>query len=107
MLLHRIRSEPSVTPDETGWKVGGRLHWAWVFARARMTVYSIQPGRGFKQAAAILGTDFEEFLVREGWCAYRGFTQAVHQSCVAHLLRRCREMIQAVGEGSTPATFRG
>lgn len=105
VLVHRIRSEPSVTPDETGWKVGGRLHWAWVFASARITVYSIQPGRGFEQAAAILGSDFDGFLVRDGWCAYRGFTQAIHQSCIAHLLRRCREMIQVAGEATMAAQF--
>jgi len=105
VLVHRIRSEPSVTPDETGWKVGGRLHWAWVFASVRMTVYTIQQGRGFAQAAAILGADFDGFLVRDGWCAYRGFTQAIHQSCIAHLLRRCREMVEATGEATTAAQF--
>jgi len=30
---------------------------------------------------------------------YRRFTQAVHQTCVAHLLRRCGEMLKV----STPA----
>jgi len=105
VLVHRIRSEPSVTPDETGWKVGGRLHWAWVFASPCMTVYAIEQGRGFEQAASVLGSDFDGFLVRDGWCAYRGFTQAIHQSCLAHLLRRCREMIQAAGETTMAARF--
>jgi transposase len=105
VLVHRIRSEPSVTPDETGWKVGGRLQWAWVFASASMTVYTIQPGRGFEQATTVLGSDFDGFLVRDGWCAYRGFTQAIHQSCLAHLLRRCREMVQAAGEATPVAQF--
>jgi len=105
VLLHRIRSEPSVTPDETGWKVGGKLHWAWVFVSGRITVYAIHRGRGFNQAAAVLGADFDGFLVRDGWCAYRGFTQAIHQSCIAHLLRRCREMIEAQGEDRPAAQF--
>jgi transposase len=97
--------EPSVTGDETGWKVGGYLHWAWVFVSRHLTVYSIQPGRGYEQAKVILGEDFKGFLVRDGWNGYRRFTQAVHQSCMAHLLRRCREMIQAAGETSIPAQF--
>jgi transposase len=105
VLVHRIRSEPSVTADETGWKVGGHLHWAWVFVSSRITVYSIQPGRGYEQAKVILGDDFDGFLVRDGWNGYRRFTDAVHQSCVAHLLRRCREMILAAGEASLPAQF--
>src|SRR5256886_9416301 len=42
-------------PDETGWKVGGRLWWLWVFVTPDVTVYAIQPGRGYTQAAAVLG----------------------------------------------------
>ena len=98
-LMEKIRAAPSVTPDETGWKVGGRLWWMWAFSSDRLTVYSIQPGRGYEQAVAVLGADFAGFLVRDGWGVYRQFTGAVHQSCLAHLLRRCREMI-AVGRGA-------
>ena len=96
-LRERIRSEPSVTPDETGWKVGGQLWWMWAFSSSQMTVYAIQPGRGFQQAAAVLGEQFDGFLVRDGWSVYRQFAQAVHQTCLAHLLRRCREMIEVGG----------
>ena len=30
--------------------------------------------------------------VRDGWVVYLRFLRAVHQACLAHLLRRCREM---------------
>jgi transposase len=98
-LREEIRTEPSVTPDETGWKVGGQLWWMWAFSSSRMTVYAIQPGRGFPQAAAVLGEGFEGFLVRDGWGVYRQFGKAVHQTCLAHLLRRCREMREAARTG--------
>lgn len=99
VLRERIRAEPSVTPDETGWKVGGHLWWLWAFSSPEMTVYAIQPGRGFAQAAAVLGEGFEGFLVRDGWSVYRQFGKAVHQTCLAHLLRRCRERIEVAGVG--------
>ena len=99
-LIQEIRSSPSVTPDETGWKVGGRLWWMWAFSTASVTVYSIQPGRGFAQAAAILGSDYAGFLTRDGWIVYRFFEQAFHQSCLSHLLRRCREMIAIARRGA-------
>ena len=99
VLRERIRAEPSVTPDETGWKVGGQRWWMWAFSSPEMTVYAIQPGRGFEQAAAVLGEGFEGFLVRDGWSVYRQFAQALHQTCLAHLLRRCREMIEVAGVG--------
>jgi transposase len=89
-LCARIRGSPMVSPDETGWKVGGRLQWLWAFATPDTTVYRIQPGRGFEEAAAVLGVDFAGVLVRDGWAPYRQFTAAAHQTCLAHLLRRCR-----------------
>ena len=30
--------------------------------------------------------------MRDGWVVYRGFDAAMHQSCVAHLLRRCKHL---------------
>ena len=56
-LIEQIRGSPSVTPDETGWKVGGQLWWMWAFSTAQVTVYAIQLGRGFEQAARVLGAD--------------------------------------------------
>lgn len=98
-LIEQIRGSPSVTPDETGWRVGGRLWWMWAFSSSQVTVYAIQPGRGFEQAAEVLGADFDGFLVRDGWSIYGQFVRATHQSCLAHLLRRCREMALTAGAG--------
>ena len=54
-------------------------------------------GLAYGKAAAVLGEGFDGFLVRDGWSVYRQFTQALHQTCLAHLLRRCREMILVAG----------
>ena len=89
-LCTTVRGSPMVSPDETGWKVGGQLPWRWAFATPDTTVYRIQPGRGFDEAAAVLGADFSGVLVRDGWAPYRRFTAAAHQPCLAHVLRRCR-----------------
>jgi transposase len=92
-LRQQIRSEPRVTGDETGWKVAAQLWWMWVFTSSQTTVYSIEAGRGFPQAAAILGPKFKGVLVHDGWRIYGDFRRARHQTCLAHLLRRCREMM--------------
>ena len=68
------------------------LHWLWAFATPETTVYAICDGRGFADAAAVLGPDFAGVLVRDGWVAYRGFKKAPHQTCLAHLLRRCKNL---------------
>jgi len=97
-LVEGIRGKANVTPDETGWKVEARLWWMWVFISVRLTVYAILPGRGFAQAATVLGANFAGFLTRDGWGVYRQFLQALHQSCLRHLLSRCREMIEVAGK---------
>ena len=89
-LCAQVRGSPVVSPNETGWKVAGTLHWLWAFATADTTVYAIRPGRGFVDAATILGKDFAGVLARHGLAPYRRFGRADHQTCVAHLLRRCR-----------------
>jgi transposase len=93
-LVERLREEPHGTPDDTGWKVEARLWWMWVFVSVRLTVYAILPGRGFAPAATVLEAEFAGFLTRDGWCVYRQFLQAFHQTCLRHLLTRCEEMME-------------
>jgi len=92
-LVAGIRASPVVAADETGWRVGGRRQWLWDFVGAGITVYRIAPGRGYEQAASVLGDDFAGVIERDGWAPYRRFERARHQTCLAHLLRRCRELI--------------
>lgn len=95
-LLETARQAPSNGMDETGWKVGGRLQWLHVAVSAQVTVYAILPGRGYEQAAAILGAAYDGILIHDGWAPYYRFQFAFHQSCLAHLLKRCREMAHIV-----------
>ncbi len=99
-LLSSVRRGLMVVMDETGWRVGGVRVWLWVAAAELVTVYAIRPGRGFAEAAELIGADYAGLLVRDGWGPYRGFKKAVHQTCAAHLLRRCHEMLEtARGRG--------
>jgi transposase len=47
-------------------------------------------------------------LERDGWAPYRKFTRAAHQTCLAHLLRRCRELLADAkqGQAKTPHAIR-
>lgn len=99
-MIEHLRGAPVVVPDETGWRVNGRLWWLWDFVTPDVTVYSIQPGRGFEQAAAILGEDYAGLLVCDGWAPYRKFLNAERQTCNAHLLRRCDELLETARAGA-------
>ena len=84
VLCHQVRNAPVVTPDETGWRVDGEPAWLWTAVTPETTVYAICPGRGFNDAATLLGTDYAGVLVRDGWQVYRCYQGALHQSCLNH-----------------------
>ena len=89
--------------DETGWRVAAHLEWLWVCVSAEVTLYAILPGRGFAQAASMLGEDYAGFLGHDGWQPYYRFEQAFHQTCLSHLIRRCKDMIETAS--ATAARF--
>lgn len=46
-LVRAVRHSMAVAADETGWRIGGRKAWLWVFVGdGGVTVYLIAPGRG-------------------------------------------------------------
>ena len=94
-LVEAVRRSPVVTGDETSWHVNGDGAWLWIMTTGLVTVYGVREGRGYEEAASLLGGDFGGVLVRDGWAIYPKFVDAEHQTCLAHLLRRCREMREA------------
>jgi len=91
-IRQSVRGSPRVTPDETGWRVGGRNAWLQVFVGQRATLFEVARGRSFEVAAGVLGADYDGYLIHDGWSAYDRFTDATHQQCVAHIVRRAREL---------------
>ena len=99
-LVEALRASPVVYADETGWKQGGRRVWLWVFTNLRETVYEILPGRGFEQAASVLGKNYAGTLGVDGWAPYRCFKEATLQTCYNHLLHRCHELLETATRGA-------
>jgi hypothetical protein len=93
-ITEGVRASETVAPDETGWRVGGQKAWLHVFVGEGVTCYEVARDRGYEEAAAVLGEDFAGVLERDGWAPYRRFTDARHQSCIAHLIRRSQGMIE-------------
>jgi transposase len=95
-LVMAIRQEMVIWMDETGWKVDAVLCWMWVAVSRNFTVYAILPGRGFAQASELIGADYAGGLIHDGWRVYYQFEKALHQSCLSHPIRRCRDLVEIV-----------
>ena len=93
-LTQTLPAAPWVVPDETGWRVGGGRSWLHGFVTPTATVYAIDRQRDGSVAQRLLGDDYAGILIHDGWSPYDQFLQARHQQCLAHLLRRCRELVE-------------
>lgn len=101
-LRDAARQSPLAHMDETGWKVDAQLRWLWAVVTEQITYCQILPGRGFAQAESILGAEYAGWLIHDGLQLYYKFLKAAHQSCAAHLIRRCRDLAEA----ATPTAAR-
>lgn len=99
-LVAQARASPVVYPDETGYRIGGRNAWAWAFVTKSVSLICILWGRGYAEAASILGHYYCGTLVPDGWAPYRRFKRATLGTCNAHLLRRCGEILATATRGA-------
>jgi transposase len=94
-VRQRLKESRRLTPDETGWRVGGQPVWLHCWVGDGATGYDIHPQRGAEALVAVIGLGWDGVLVHDGWAAYDRFGEAIHQQCVAHVLRRARELEQS------------
>jgi transposase len=90
-----IRASPAVHADETGWRIGTASAWLWDFVTPQMTLYVIRHSRGHEVVEEVLGEAFPGTLVSDGLPTYDAARASGKQQCLAHLLKRCRQ-IEAV-----------
>jgi len=90
--------------DETGWKVGKRSCYTWVFSTALHVLFSCGVGRSKTEAEKVLGPLFAGIGVTDDYSVYKNlFTQ--HQLCWAHLLRKAIKLALQHPDEKQYATF--
>jgi transposase len=99
-ILASVRASRQLGADETGWRVGGQSAWLHVWVGDRATAYAIDPQRSADALERVLGTDWSGVLSHDGYGTYDRFAHAIHQSCLAHVLRRARELLAEATRGA-------
>jgi transposase len=100
LLLGGLRDSERIAADETGWRIGGRPAWLHVWVGDRATAYGIDPQRSAAALERVIGAGWGGVLGHDGFASYRRFTEAVHQQCAGHVLRRARELLEAATRGA-------
>src|SRR3954452_15939673 len=98
-LVEAARHSAVQHVDETGWKIGGRSAWLWVFADAHATLYRIRRSRGHEVVVEVLGDGYQGVLVSDCFLAYDPLNFQ-KSKCSAHLLKRCSEVEQSKSRGA-------
>jgi transposase len=94
-IKERIKNAEHLTPDETGWRIGGHPAWlhGWV-GNDGATLYAIDPQRSADALEKIIGIDWSGHMTHDGYSTYERFEEAAHQQCVDHALRRARTLLE-------------
>jgi transposase len=91
LIKQRLITSSHLTPDETGWRIGGHPAWlhCWV-GDGGATLYAIDPQRSADVLEKVIGLDWSGSMTHDGFSSYDRFGDAAHQQCVDHALRRAR-----------------
>jgi transposase len=99
-IVQRVQESRWIVPDETGWRIGGWGAWLHAAVSQEAVAYLIAPQRGIEASARLIGEDYAGKLIHDGWASYDRFWRAIHQTCIAHLLRRCHELLEHATRGA-------
>ncbi|MBI3274076.1 MAG: IS66 family transposase [Candidatus Colwellbacteria bacterium] len=94
-LKAKIRGEPSIHLDETGWDIlmnqGERgFAWTMVGGVSKDAVFTLGKNRGKGNAEKLIG-DSKAVRVTDDYAVYRNL-KGEHQLCCAHILRKLRDL---------------
>ena len=106
-LIQKMRHSDIVHADETYWRQDGENVIAWYAGNQDVAVFRIDPHRSAEAAECLLGERIEGLLVTDAYAAYNSITVQARQSCLAHLLRKAREIGELLAAMDGPDSASG
>jgi len=91
-LREKVKASAVVHADETSWRNNGLGHYAWYAGNPDLAFFHIDRHRSSEVATSILGTSFGGTLITDRYAAYNATNPHARQTCLAHLMRRAKEI---------------
>ena len=86
--IEAVRAAPAAHFDESGVRVGGKLHWLHVASTMIVTCYLIHGKRGIEAMRAMgVLPGYKGYAVHDHWGPYFGIEGLLHVLCNAHHIR--------------------
>jgi hypothetical protein len=95
-LRAKIRASHIAHGDETSWRLDGKGAELWYAGNPDLAFYLVDPSRGGDVALSIFGENWKGNLVADGYGGYNPVKPASRQSCLAHLSRYAKEIMQEI-----------
>jgi transposase len=96
-LRDKVRCADIIHADETHWRIDGQGAYIWFAGNPDFGFFHIERSRSGEVALAIFGPRFQGSLVADDYGAYNAIEPKNRQSCLAHLIRKAREITQLIG----------
>jgi len=91
-LKEKLQAATIAYCDETFWRQNGINHYVWYGGNEDLDLFHIDRHRSQDVAQHLLGDDFDGVLIADGYAGYNGVHPIARQSCLAHLIRKAKEI---------------
>ncbi len=91
-LKEKLRAATIAYCDETFWRQNGVNHYVWYAGNDDLDLFHIDKHRSQDVAQHLLGDDFDGIIIADGYAGYNGVNPIARQSCLAHLIRKAKEI---------------
>ena len=95
-LKEKLRTAAAAHADETYWREDGIGHYVWYAGNDDLALFHIDHHRSSEVAQSILGNNFSGVLNTDGYAAYNAVSAKARQTCLAHIIRKAKEIKQEI-----------
>jgi hypothetical protein len=92
----KIQASSLAHADETFWRHDGQNFIVWYAGHQDLAYFNFTKHRSTLEAQALLGENFGGVLVADAYASYNGVHPRARQSCLAHLIRKAKELDQTL-----------